>query len=206
MYLPESFSESDHGFALEVMRSCGMASVISWTGQKAEVSHVPVLVDSTEGKVTVRFHLALRNGHCEYLDEGADCLLTFVGPNCYVSPTWYTEQPNVPTWNYVAVHARGRVSRMSEDELEKLLSELTTYHEAKVGAGFSYAGLPRDFQLALLAEIRGFTVHVSELEAKTKLSQNRLPVDRDRVTRQLLQSADPSAVAVGRLMSAKFGT
>jgi transcriptional regulator len=206
MYLPNAFSETDRLFALEVMRTCGMATAISWTGPNPQVSHVPVLVDSSEGQLALRFHLALRNGHCAALTEGASCLLTFLGPNCYVSPSWYTEQPNVPTWNYVSVHAYGRVVPMDQDALEKFLADLTSHHEARIGGGFSYAGLPREFQLELLQEIRGFRVEVSELEAKSKLSQNRLPADRDQVTRKLLQSTEPDALAVGHLMAAKFGT
>lgn len=205
MYLPEAFNETDRLVALEVMRSCGMASVVSWTGQKLEVDHVPVLVESAERRIVVRFHLASRNSHCQSLTDGSPCLLTFLGPNCYVSPSWYASRPNVPTWNYVSVHARGRVVPLDQDELEDLLSKLTGQHESKVGGTFSYAALPREFQLQLLQEIRGFRVEVSEVEAKSKLNQNRLPADRQRVMKTLLQSTEPDAVAVGRLMAAKFG-
>src|SRR3546814_20099139 len=39
---------------------------------------------------------------------GQEALVVFKGPHSYISPTWYeTEQPTVPTWNSVAVHAYG---------------------------------------------------------------------------------------------------
>jgi transcriptional regulator len=36
-------------------------------------------------------------------------LVIFSEPHAYISPTLYEKQQNVPTWNYVSVHAYGKV-------------------------------------------------------------------------------------------------
>lgn len=173
-------------------------------GSEPFVSAVPTLVDTAPKGFDIRFHLAGRNPQASQLQAHPDCLLVFTGPSCYVSPSWYGEQPNVPTWNYVAVHVYGRAVPMLPAELESLLRELSRRFETSVGESWQYDDLPNELRQQLLAEIRGFRIEPSRVEAKSKLSQNRGPQDRARVMRKLLQSADPSANAVGRWMSAKF--
>src|SRR5262249_50146373 len=140
---------------------------------------------------------------CEALRSARACLVVFTGPNCYVSPSWYSEHPNVPTWNYLSVHAYGPVDLLDDEGLEQTLIELTLPHEASVRGNWRYEDLPSDFKAELLREIRGFSVRVARLEAKAKLSQNRIPEDRERVTRALLDSSDPRAREVARGMAKK---
>jgi len=138
------------------------------------------------------------------LTNGSRCLLVFTGPNCYVSPSWYTEHPNVPSWNYVAAHVHGTVEVLDEPGLEELLRQLSRRHEAAVEGRWDYDALPVAFRRELLGEIRGFCVRASRVETKLKLSQNRLAVDRARVAERLLASEDPMARAVGRWMVERF--
>jgi transcriptional regulator len=204
MYLPEIFVETDRAMALRMMRENPLANVITQAPQEIMANPIPTLVDEVGGGLAIRFHLAIRNQQCESLQEGSPCLLLFTGPNCYVSPSWYTEHPNVPAWNYVCAHAYGTVEVMPEAGLEELLLDLSRIHEETVGGTWRYEELPDAFRRELLAEIRGFRLRVTRLEAKVKLSQNRTAEDRERVTRRLSDSSDPGARAVGRWMVDKF--
>ena len=203
MYLPEIFAEEDRALALRVMRENPLASIVT-QGAEIIANPIPTLVDDVGGALAIRFHLAVRNQQCETLRDASSCLLLFTGPNCYVSPSWYMEHPNVPSWNYLSVHAYGTVEVLPESGLEELLTDLSRLHEKAVGGNWRYEELPEAFRRELLAEIRGFRVRVTRLEAKAKLSQNRTAEDRERVTRRLSDSADPSARAVGRWMVDKF--
>jgi transcriptional regulator len=195
MYLPPIFAEQERTAVLSIMREYPLANVVTHQSELA-VSAVPTLADDD---LTLRFHLAARNPQCEQLLPGAECLLIFTGPSCYVSPSWYTKHPSVPTWNYVTVHAQGAAETMTEPELEQLLRDLTNAHEPAVGS-WHYEEMPEDFRRALLAEIRGFRVRVSKISAKSKLSQNRSADEQRRIAEHLLQSADAASNAVGRLM------
>jgi transcriptional regulator len=203
MYLPALFTESDLAIALQLMRENPLANVIT-DGAELVANPLPTIADSADGNVSIRFHLATRNAQCETLTNGARCLLVFTGPNCYVSPSWYTEHPNVPSWNYVSAHVYGHVEVLDEAALEELLRELSRRHEESVGGSWEYDSLPLAFKRELLAEIRGFRVRASRVETKLKLSQNRLSEDRVRVTERLLASPDPTARAVGRWMAERF--
>jgi transcriptional regulator len=203
MYLPAIFTETDPAVALQLMRENPLANVIT-NAAELDVNPVPTIADASGGNVSIRFHLATRNPQCEELTNGSRCLLVFTGPNCYVSPSWYTERPNVPSWNYVAAHVRGTVEVLDEPALEELLRELSRRHESAVGSSWEYDSLPFAFRRELLAEIRGFRVGASRIETKLKLSQNRVAEDRARVTERLLASEDPGARAVGRWMVERF--
>jgi len=203
MYLPKSFAEEDPALVFRILRENPLANVIT-SSPELIVNPAPTVVTEVEGKIEIRFHLALRNPQCKALQNGAPCLSVFTGPNCYVSPSWYSEQPNVPTWNYVAAHAHGTIRVLAEAELELLLQDLTKRHEPAVGGTWRYEDMPADFRRELLAEIRGFCLQVTLLEAKSKLSQNRRPEDRDNVMRRLLESDTASARAVGQWMATKF--
>lgn len=201
MYLPAPFKEQNQALVLKMMRENPLANLIS-SGRELCVSAIPVLVEETNGHFDIRFHLAERNPQCGLLMSEPECLLVFTGPNCYVSPSWYAEHPNVPTWNYLAVHVHGRVEPMPPEQLETLLRDLTRQFEPSVGGDWSYDDLPGDFRNELLAEIRGFRLRPSRIEAKAKLSQNRNPEDRARVRQILLESSNPQARAVGAWMTA----
>ncbi len=207
MYVPEMFAETDHVMALRVMRENPLANVVTQglRGPEIVANPIPTLVDADGGSLAIRFHLAVRNQQCESLNAGAACLLLYTGPNCYISPSWYNEHPNVPSWNYVCAHAYGTVEVLPEAGLDELLTDLSRLHEKAVAGAWRYDEVPDDFRRELLAEIRGFRMRVTRLEAKVKLSQNRTAEDRERVTRKLSDSPDPAARAVGRWMVDKFG-
>lgn len=204
MYLPKAFAENDRALALSLMNADSFATIFTG-GSQPEASQAPTIVEDAREGLSIQFHLALANPQCEHLQEGSSCLIVYLGPHCYVSPSWYTEQPNVPTWNYLTVHAEGRVLILSSRDLESQLAALATRYESKVGGNWALEQLPAAFKMQLMQEIRGYRVAVSRLQAKSKLSQNRIPADRQRVTQQLLESSDPSAQAVGKWMVAKFG-
>ena len=57
-------------------------------------------------------------------------MLSVTGPEGYISPDWYGLTDQVPTWNYVAVHLRGRLELLPEDTLRPLLDRLSDHFEA----------------------------------------------------------------------------
>jgi transcriptional regulator len=203
MYIPPLFAEHDRSHILRLMREHSFATVIA-PGDEPVVSQAPTLVVDNGDRFAIEFHLSVHNPHCDQLRDGACCVILFSGPNCYVSPSWNSQHPAVPTWNYVSVEARGPIMRISEDELIAQLVELSRRHEGRVGGSWQFNDLPFEFRQRLLAEIRGFRVQVEVVAAKSKLSQNRTPADRRSVADRLSMSTDPLDQRVGRLMMETF--
>ena len=63
-----------------------------------------------------------------FFDE--EVLVVFHGPHAYVSPRWYAEKERVPTWNYAAVHAFGKVRAFHEPEAKRAaVAKLVAHHD-----------------------------------------------------------------------------
>ena len=76
--------------------------------------HVPVLV---AGPDRIRFHVS--RGNRAKLDDRR-AIVSVLGPDAYISPDWYGQEDQVPTWNYLAVEAEGPLRRLDEAELTDL--------------------------------------------------------------------------------------
>lgn len=186
MYLPAAFAEKDLPRIHAVIDRYPFGVLIApHPDGTPEIAHVPFLLDRASG--TLRFHLARGNPICALLAAGAAATAVFNGPDAYVSAAWYeapTEQ--VPTWNYVAVHARGRAAVLDAPALETLLADLARRHEP--AGAWSTELLDRAFLHDLMRAITGFSMKVERFDAKFKLSQNRSDADRERVRDALDQA------------------
>jgi transcriptional regulator len=197
MYLPESFRMDDRGALLEHASAHPFATLVTRTGDGLEASHVPLLVDAARG--VLRGHLARENPQLAHFEAGAHALAVFHGPHAYVSPSVYTKQPSVPTWNYVVVHVRGRSRVVGEAELRATLDDLVTRFDA-TGWRFDLAANgDADYVRRMVGAVAGFEVTIDELEGKWKLSQNRPPEDQERVA-EWLERGDAASRDVAALM------
>lgn len=43
-------------------------------------------------------------------------LVIFTGPHCYVSASWYVTKNVASTWNYMDVHAKGKINLLMMKE------------------------------------------------------------------------------------------
>ena len=107
--------------------------------------------------------------------DGASVLAVVNGPDGYVSPRWYSDDSQVPTWNYVSLELEGRVRRMDQDGLVNFLNDLSNRQEATIAEGSPWTmdKLSDENLRGKLAAIVGFTMPIVRLEGKFKLGQNR---------------------------------
>lgn len=159
------------------------------------ISHLPLLLEERGGESFFIGHLARANPQSKILD-GADCTLIFHGPNAYISPLWYQEC-DVPTWNYVVVHARGKARALPEEATVEALRRLSDHMEGKNGWEFH---IPEDLTDSLHQAILGFEIQVQQVEAKCKLSQNRSEADRKGVIEGLKKRGDARSQEVAAWM------
>lgn len=182
MYAQKSFREDRIPVLQDFVRTRPFATLVgSSPGQGIQVSHLPLLLETSDGLGRLKGHLARANPHCSVL-EGGDAVAVFQGPHAYVSPNWYASKEEhgrvVPTWNYLAVHARGPVRLLGEDELRTLLEDLTDEHEASQPTPWRVSDAPEDFIQASMRAIAGFEMEIRSLEGIWKMSQNRSTEDQ----------------------------
>src|SRR3546814_1620967 len=112
------------------MRVHPFAILAAATGPGAvEITHLPILVDRDGEVVTLRGHVARANPMARLIADSTPqaplhATAVFAGPQAYVSPDWYETENQVPTWNYLAVHASGALEHVADPvAFEALRSE-----------------------------------------------------------------------------------
>ena len=181
LYVPKHFRQDDADAAYRLIERHAFGTLVSAGPAGLNVSHLPFLPErDAQGRVTLLAHVARANEHWKALAEAQSIVAIFEGPHAYVSPTWYSVHPAVPTWNYAVVHAHGRARLLDEAEVHDLLMRLSSHYEAGNVPPWRMSSLPADFTQSMLNAIVGFAIDVERLEAKFKLSQNR-PADAHHV-------------------------
>jgi transcriptional regulator len=207
MYLPRSFHEENLPALHQAIGEARLAVLITSGPQGITASHLPMLLDPTplpNGRLLG--HLARANPQWRDYDGKGEALAIFSGPEAYISPAWYATKKAtgkvVPTWNYVAVHAYGRLAFFDDAErLRSLVSRLTQRHESRRPAPWSIDDAPKDYIAAQLKAIVGFEMTIERLEGKWKLGQNRPAEDRAGSIAGLKEEGGPAELAVAALMS-----
>lgn len=183
MYVPVAFKEDRQDELLEIMRQCTLPVLISPIRQAGELrmtaTHLPLIVSA--GKLVG--HIAKANAQWRLLEPSPESLAIFKTVDGYVSPSFYaTKQETgkvVPTWNYEAVHAYGRLEIIEDSaEILKIVTELTNHHERDRPTPWHVTDAPDDYIAAQLKGIVGVVLHITRLEGSRKLSQNKTEADR----------------------------
>lgn len=209
--MPTAFALDDLDLVHALVESVGVAQLVTVGDDRIDATLVPVVLDREAGPFgTVRAHLARANPQWRTADVTHEALLVVSGPDAYVSPAWYASKAEhgrvVPTWDYVAVHLRGRL-RVHDDPawLRGVVTQLTDRHEDGRPEPWSVDDAPGDFIDAMLRGIVGVEVEITAVEGKAKLSQNRPPADVAGVVTGLEASGDPGAVDVAEAIRRQAG-
>jgi len=201
LYTPSHFVADDRAAIARLMHDHPFATLITPGAAEPVVSHLPLLLlPGCEPHGTLIGHFARANPHWR-LAMDVDSIAIFHGPHAYVSPSWYGQPERmVPTWNYAAVHAHGRLE-IVEDlvETQGVIDTLVQRFEAARTPPWQFRREERERD-ALLGAIVAFRMRIRRLDAKFKLSQNRSADDRARVIAGLDGDDHPDATATAAWM------
>lgn len=207
LYSPPQFREDSIEAQHAVIRALPFATLVSNGADGVpEVTHLPLrLVDDPAPRGRLIGHVARANPHWRCLLAAPAAVAIFHGPSSYISPNWYATKREtgkvVPTWNYVVVHAQGRV-RVFEDAaaLHGVVAALTEEHERAEPAPWKVDDAPAGFVRGQLKGIVGLELVIDELNGKWKVSQNRPAHDRAGVIEALEVRARSADQAIARIM------
>jgi len=189
MYLPRHFDPQDRSIAVDLMRAHALASLISEDDAGFPfVSHVPLHLEERGDTLVLHGHCARPNPHWRYLQARPRALVTFMGPQAYLSPRVYPDLVRVPTWNYLAVHCQVQATLLDDPPAkDRLLKNLIRDHEPAYEA--QWQALLPDYQQRMLAGVVAFELEVNSLQCKVKLNQHR-PEAFDRMREAYAQEGD----------------
>jgi len=204
MYIPKPFRMDDPETLHRFIETNSFGMLVSGGPDGPLVTHLPFLLDRANNRLLS--HLAKPNDHWRHAGTGT-VMIVFAGPHAYISPTWYEEEPAVPTWNYVAVHVYGKL-RLIEGAAEKtaLLRDTIQYYEAAMPNPWGISDWDSPYLIKMLDGIVAFEIAIERLEGKAKLSQNHSTARQQRVIAALKLQEDPSAKAIAALMEERQGT
>ncbi len=206
MYTPKAFEVTDLPTLHGAMKQSELATLVTTTPRGLVATHLPLLLDETRGEYgTLTGHVSRANLQWREADPEAEALIIFLGPDAYVSPSWYPAKQEtgrvVPTWNYAAIHVYGRLTFFEDPErLRTVVAELTRKHEAAFPAPWQVTDAPAAYIDSQLKAIVGFECRILRLEGKQKFNQNRSLEDRLGVIEGLRELEDERKIQVAELM------
>ena len=178
MYIPKHFQEHREENLIELIAQYPFASLVTYSKPGIEVNHLPFYLKKNKGKNLLLAHIAKANPLWKTVQAGEESLIIFNGPNAYVSPNYYPSKlahgRAVPTWNYVAVHVKGTMKFLHDNESKLTVVEhLTNLHESHQPKPWSVSDAPSMYIEKMLSAIVGLEIEIISMVGKWKVSQNQ---------------------------------
>jgi len=205
MYNPPAFIEDRPDEIRAIIEAASLPVLVSPAQGGLLATHLPLRLLGADRLVG---HFAKANRHWLDFDPQADSLAIFTAAEGYISPSWYaTKGENgkvVPTWNYQAVHATGRLEIVQDAApLLEIVTALTNHHEAPRAKPWAVSDAPADYIASQLKGIVGVILHITKLEGKAKLSQNKTAADQEGALKGVAQENHQLASAMKKALRTK---
>jgi transcriptional regulator len=205
MYIPRANQEDRLPVLHRLMEDQPFASLITVGSGGLFASHIPMVLEQNGAMGLLKGHLSRANAQWRDYSPAVEALAIFAGPQHYITPTWYPEKEEtgkvVPTWNYVVVHAYGRLKVVEDGEwLMAHLEKLTRIHEDGSPVPWKVGDAPADYIASQVKGIVGLEMTIERLEGKWKVSQNRSEQDRIGVATGLAELNTTQSLAMKALV------
>lgn len=173
MYLPPPFDSKDSALAKELTRDYPLATLITTDDDGFPVaSHLPLNLKCDVDPWRLSGHCARANPQWRHLHSRPQALVSFMGPQTYMTPRVYPDLARVPTWLYLAVQCKVEARLMDEPvPKDAVLKKLINDHDPAYVA--QWIGLGEDYQHKMLQGIVAFELTITSLQCAIKVNQHR---------------------------------
>lgn len=197
MYTPKLFAMNDRTEIIDFMRRYSFGIIINSVDGIPLATHLPFIIEERGEDIIIAGHYAKANPQAS-ITEG-EVLVIFSEPHAYISPKNYEKEANVPTWNYLAVHAYGKISFLEteQEHIDLLEKSIKAFEQEYLQ---QWNNLPEDYRHRMIKGITGFEIVVTDLQGKKKLSQNRSEIERQNVIEDLSKSSDTAQSDIAAYM------
>ena len=197
MYTPKYFQHTDTVAIQDFIREHGFGILISQKDGNLMATHIPLELSEDGNKLTG--HISKANPQWKSFTESGEVLVIFNGPHTYISSSWYNHK-NVPTWNYMAVHAYGTIRTIEGEALFQSLAHLMNKYERDSMHPVTVESLSAEYITKAMQGVVGFEIVITKLEATHKLSQNRDRESYDNIIHELKKREDADSAQIARAM------
>jgi transcriptional regulator len=198
MYTQSLFVIEDVEELRDLARSYPLATVVVTTPLGLEANLLPLQIGEGSDGGLLKGHVSRSHSLARSAENGAEVLAVFQSPNAYISPRWYVNGQRsgrlAPSWNYVAVEARGCIRFVEDQEwIRSHLAGLTESQEAHRQQPWFLQDASPAFMEEAARHLLGFEIRITHLTGKRFLSQQRTQADRSSVVNHL--RAEPQGAA-----------
>ena len=173
---------------LEFIQKYSFATVVTSQNGIPVATHLPIISERRGDKLILISHFAKANPQWRDIENGK-LLVIFSEPHAYISPSNYEKIQEVPTWNYLSVHAYGIGIIISDPkEVFSILEKTINSYEAKYLNQWNT--LSDQYKISMSNGIVCLEMEVTELQGKKKLSQNKTLKEKQNIIESLSKSDD----------------
>ncbi len=184
MYKIPYYTEDDTKLVIEFMKENSFAMITGFGEMYPVATQIPLEVEEKDGKLLLTGHLMKKTDHHIAFERNENVLVLFTGPHCYVSASWYANPQTASTWDYMSVHAKGKIKFTDEEGTYEAIKAVTNkYEEVETIAAFN--NVPKEYKMQHIKAIVGFTIEVESLENVFKLSQNKTTAEKRNIIAKL---------------------
>jgi transcriptional regulator len=198
MYIPSYYKQENKDILLKYMREFPFGILVTAEENKPWATHIPFVIEEEDNSIVLYTHIAAMNPQNKQL-LNSKVLCIFREPHAYISPSLYNHSKNVPTWNYIAVHAYGNVE-LIEGKNELILLQEKMINMLEPSYMEQFKNLDEKYLDGLLKGITGFKIVIDELYGKEKLSQNKTDEEIERIGKKLTESDNTVESEIGKRM------
>ncbi|MEO6454365.1 MAG: FMN-binding negative transcriptional regulator [Ginsengibacter sp.] len=199
MYKLPYFTEEDEEKVMAFIKENSFA-IITGSGDEYPVAtHVPLDIKQQENKIIFTGHMMKNTDHQKAFVKNENVLVIFNGPHCYVSAGWYSNPVQASTWNYMTVHAKGKIHFKNEERTKDIVHAITNKYEGS-GNASSFNNLSNEYVDRLVKAIIGFTIEVEIIDNVFKLSQNHEQDTRQSIIKHLNENGSDNEMRIAKEM------
>lgn len=173
MHPNQTYRQATREANLAFARARGFGTLTVNGGNGPLAAHVPFVLSPEGGSLDI--HLVRSNPVARALADPMAALLAVTGADGYVSPDWYGMEDQVPTWNYVAVHLRGRLEPLPSEALRSQIDRLSELFEAQLAPKkpWTTGKMTEEVLARMMRAIVPMRLIVDSVDGTWKLSQNK---------------------------------
>jgi len=204
MYKFPYYTEQDREKVIAFIKANPFAIITGQGDDYPVATQVPVEVNVTEdGGIFLSGHIMRKTDHHLAFEKNNNVLVLFTGSHCFVSASWYTDPQVGSTWNYMTVHAKGKMHFMDETGTVNAVKAVSDTFEGTQSAG-AFENLPKEYIDRMVKAIVSFTIEVESLENVFKLSQNRDEASKKNIIEQLMKRSDEGSKMIAAEMKSRL--
>ncbi len=198
MYIPKHYNGKDKQESIAFMKRFNFGTIITSIDNIPFATHLPFIIAERDNEIIISSHFSKANEHWKHI-ESNESLIIFSEPHAYISPKNYVKQENVPTWNYISVHAYGKAKiKGNPKEVTEMLEHMMDDFDPDYKKQWN--SISDDYKTRMAKGIVAFEVQVSKLQSKEKLSQNKMETERKSIIKSLSKSKTTNEKIISEYM------